>query len=199
MSREKPRGGSPRKLSECKTPLSRLWIIEIVMIDKTTISEKDFPAILSNYDLGKHRGFQTFANGATQTTLLLETDKGKFVLRYYENRTDRHVDFEIRLFNFLGSKQYPVPAVIQNRSQARCRASTKKSHISLSSSLRASTARTRTVFFDVEQAAEVARVIATLHNLSEDYSPQYFSDRETFDVAYCWREFQKKHSHLCRR
>src|SRR6266404_6668045 len=161
----------------------------------TTILEKDFPAILSNYDLGKYRGFRPFANGATQTTLLLETDKGKFALRYYENRSDRHVDFEIRLFNFLRSKRYPVPAVIQNRSGEFASKYKERPYIIIEF-VEGEHGKNPNDVFDAKQAAEVVRVVATFHNLSKDYSPEYFSDHEAFDAAYCWREFQKKHSHF---
>lgn len=162
---------------------------------KTTISEKDLPAILSNYDLGEYRSFKTFANGAGQTTLLLETDKDKFVLRYYENRTDKHVDFEVQLFNFLRSKDYPVPAIIKNRSGEFSSAYKEKPYIIIEF-IEGEHGNNPNDFFDAEQAAEVVKVVAQLHNLTKEYQPGYFSYREAFDVGYCWREFQKKHPHL---
>ncbi len=79
-----------------------------------TISEQDFPEIISQYNAGEYTGFKTFANGAGQTTALLLTTIGKFVLKYYENRPDKHVLFEIQLFEYLLSQKYPIPAVIKN-------------------------------------------------------------------------------------
>ncbi|MDE1924962.1 MAG: phosphotransferase [Patescibacteria group bacterium] len=165
------------------------------MTVKTTISEKDFPVILSNYDLGEYRGFKTFANGAGQTTLLLETGKGEFVLRYYENRTDAHVDFEVELFNFLHSKNYPVPAIIKNRSGEFLSKYENKPYIIIEF-IEGEHGKNPNDFFDTVQAAEVVKVVAQLHNLTKDYQPDYFSSREPYDVEYCWREFQKKHPHL---
>lgn len=162
---------------------------------KQSIFEKDLPDILSPYDLGEYRGFKTFANGAGQTTLLLATDKGEFVLRYYENRTDKHVDFEVQLLNFLRSKGYPVPAIIKNRSGEFLSTYKEKSYI-ISEFIDGEPGTNPNDFFDAEQAAEVVKVVAQLHNLTKEYRPDYFSHREVFDVAYCWREFQTKHPHL---
>lgn len=165
------------------------------MLVKQSIFEKDLPDILSPYDLGEYRGFKTFANGAGQTTLLLETDKGKFVLRYYENRTDAYVDFEVQLFNFLRSKDYPVPAIIKNRSGEFSSTYKEKPYIIIEF-IEGEHGKNPNDFFDAEQAAEVVKVVAQLHNLTKEYHPDYFSYREAFDVAYCWREFQTKHPHL---
>jgi homoserine kinase type II len=76
---------------------------------KTTISENDFSDILSHYDLGEYKGYKEFANGAGQTTVLLLTLKGKYVLRYYQNRTEKYVLFEVQLLNYLKDNNYPYP------------------------------------------------------------------------------------------
>src|ERR1700753_785241 len=86
------------------------------MAAKQTITEEAFPKILTSYNLGEYKGFKTFANGAGQTTILLETATGKSVLRYYENRSHEHVEFEIKLFEYLREKSYPVPKVIKTSS-----------------------------------------------------------------------------------
>ncbi|GLQ57246.1 hypothetical protein GCM10010862_45050 [Devosia nitrariae] len=50
--------------------------------------------------------------------------------------------------------------------------------------------------FDAEHAALVVETVARLHTTIQDYCPAYFSNREAFDVAYCWRQFQRKHQDL---
>lgn len=162
---------------------------------KTTISENDFPEILSKYNLGEYRSFKTFANGAGQTTILLETNNGKFVLRYYENRNEKHVQFEIQLFNFLRSKQYPVPAVIKNRSGEFLSWYKEKPYIIIEF-IDGGHGKNPNDFFDTEEVSEVIKAVAQLHNLTIDYTPEYFKNREAFDVEYCWKEFQKKHPQL---
>lgn len=162
---------------------------------KTTITESDFPKILSNYDLGEYHSFQTFAHGAGQTTALLETNKGKFVLRYYENRSKKHVLFEVQLFNYLHSKNYPVPTIIKNHSGNFSHEYKNKPYIILEF-IGGEHSKNPNDFFDDNQVSEVVKAIAQLHNLTLHYKPKYFKDREPFDVAYCWKEFQKKHSKI---
>jgi len=162
---------------------------------KTTISETDLPKILADYDLGEYREFKTFANGAGQTTLLLETSTGKFVLRYYENRPQKHVSFEVKLFNYLRSKSFPVPAIVKNRSGESSGIYKEKPYIIIEF-IEGEHGKNPNDFFNNEEAAEVVKVVVHLHNLTKDYNPEYFKDREVFDAKYCWREFEKKHSNL---
>ena len=84
------------------------------MTVKTKLIKKDFINILANYNLGEYKNYKCFANGLCQTTLLLQTTKGDFVLKYYENRSKKHVLFEVNIFNYLGKKKYPVPVIIKN-------------------------------------------------------------------------------------
>ena len=162
---------------------------------KTTISENDFPKILADYDLGEYQSFKTFANGAGQTTLLLETNKGKSVLRYYENRLQKHVSFEVQLFNYLRDKNFPVPAIVKNRSGEFSSTYKEKPYIIIEF-IEGEHGKNPNDFFDMAEAAEVIRIVAQLHNLTKNYNPEYFKDREVFDMGYCWRGFEKKHKHL---
>jgi homoserine kinase type II len=162
---------------------------------KTTISEIDLPKILAEYDLGEYQSFKTFANGAGQTTLLLETSTGKFVLRYYENRPLKHVLFEVQLFSYLQDKKFPVPAVIKNRSGEFFSVYKEKPYIVIEF-VEGEHGKNPNDFFNPAEVAEVIKSVAQLHNLTIDYYPEYFKDREPFDVAYCWKEFEKKHPHL---
>jgi homoserine kinase type II len=161
---------------------------------RTTISETDLPAILSNYDLGEYRDFKTFAEGAGHT-LLLEMSKRKVVLRYYEKLTEAHVDFEVQLLNFLQSKNYPAPAIIKNRSGESASKCKGKPYV-IVEFVEGKHGGNGSGFFDAEQAVEVVKVVAQLHNLTKDYRPDYFSSCEVFDVEYCWGQFQKMHPPL---
>ncbi|MDP2598203.1 MAG: homoserine kinase [Candidatus Liptonbacteria bacterium] len=165
------------------------------MTAKATISKQDFVKIIADYELGEYKGFRTFANGVGQTTILIETTKGKFVLRYYENRSPKHVLFEVRLFNYLRNKNYPVPAIIKNRRGGFSGKYNGKPYIIIEF-VDGRHCKNPNDFFDSGEAAEVVRVVAELHNLTEAYSPRYFKDREVFDAEYCWREFKGTHPRL---
>jgi len=158
---------------------------------KTTILEEDFPKIISNYDLGKYESFQTFANGAGQTTVLLLTSKGKFVLRYYENRPEKHVIFEVNLFNFLRNKDYPIPAIIKSNAGEFFGTYKDKPFIIIEF-VEGEHCKNPNDFIEDERLAEVVKAVAQLHNLTTDYNPEYLEGREPYDVEYCWREYQKR-------
>jgi Ser/Thr protein kinase RdoA (MazF antagonist) len=53
--------------------------------------------------------------GSVQTNYLFKTTKGKFVLRYYENRSKKSVEFESNVIKFLKRHRYPCPAPIENK------------------------------------------------------------------------------------
>ena len=53
---------------------------------KTKFKKEDFENILSKYNIGKYKSFKNFKFGWCQTNILLQTTKGKYVLKYYENR-----------------------------------------------------------------------------------------------------------------
>lgn len=161
------------------------------MAVKTTISEKDFPLILSNYDLGEYHGYETFANGAGQTTVLLKTSEGKFVLRYYENRSEKHVAFEVQLFNFLLGSNYPIPAIIKN-CEGNFSSTYKEKPLIIIEFIEGEHGKNPNDSFQREEAAEVVRIVAQLHNLTENRELDFFKNREVFDTEYCLREYHKQ-------
>ncbi len=162
---------------------------------ETTRSEEDVPKILAHDDLGDYQGSQTFAHGAGQTTILLKTSQGQCVLRYYENRSQRHVLFEVGLLRYLRGQRYPVPAILADRTGQSCGQYRDKPYI-LIEFVEGEHGTDPNESFDRRQAAEAVRVIAQLHSLTVDFQPSSLDDREVFDVAYCWKEFGKKHSSL---
>src|SRR5690606_32087359 len=62
-----------------------------IMAVKTNISKNELIQLLSDYELGEYQDSKPFRKGTVQTTLFLQTTRGKFVLKYYENRTPESV------------------------------------------------------------------------------------------------------------
>lgn len=85
------------------------------MAAKTQFSQDDFIAMLSNYRLGEFLGSQPMAEGTVQTNYAVQTAKGKFLLRYYENRSAGSVRFECSLVRYLSERAYPCPAPVRDR------------------------------------------------------------------------------------
>lgn len=85
------------------------------MAVKTAFAPEDLARILSDYDLGAHTHAEAIGQGTVQTNYLVETTRGRFVFRYYENRSRESVLFERDLLLYLGQRQYPCPVPIKNR------------------------------------------------------------------------------------
>jgi homoserine kinase type II len=156
---------------------------------KTTISEKDYSQIISNYNFGKYKCFQLFAHGAGQTTVLIKTSKRKCVLRYYENRSEKHVFFEIKLFQYLLNKNFPVPAVFKNRFGKYLGKYKGKPYIVIEF-VNGEHSRNPNKFFERKKFAEIIKTVAKLHKFTKSYQPSYFNNREEFNAKYCWRTYK---------
>jgi homoserine kinase type II len=79
------------------------------MAVKTHFSNQDFKQILSNYDLGVYIHSDPIPQGTIQTNYFVNTSQGKFVFRYYENRSLESVLFESELLRFLREHRFPSP------------------------------------------------------------------------------------------
>jgi len=85
------------------------------MAVKTTLTDNDFNDVCSDYNLGNYLDADPIAQGSVQTNYIVRTPMGRFVFRYYENRSTESILFETNLIRYLKGKQYPCPAVIKNR------------------------------------------------------------------------------------
>jgi Ser/Thr protein kinase RdoA (MazF antagonist) len=81
---------------------------------RTCFTDDDFAAILSHYELGSHARAEPIQQGTVQTNYLLQTTRGKFVLRTYENRSRESVLFESDLLAYLAQRSYPRPTQVEN-------------------------------------------------------------------------------------
>lgn len=85
------------------------------MATKRTIGKTDVERMLSNYDVGVIESVDRLTKGSVQINMLLQTQQGKFVLRYYQQaRSFKSVLFEVNLIKYLRAKNYPCPAVLRN-------------------------------------------------------------------------------------
>ena len=84
------------------------------MAVKTEFTPDDFAEILSQYDVGIYLDSEAIQQGTVQTNFFLETTKGKFVFRYYENRTKESVLFESHLLSFLVKQGFPCASQIES-------------------------------------------------------------------------------------
>ena len=85
------------------------------MAIKTTFFRQDFNQILAKYDLGEWLHAESITQGTVQTNYLLHTTHGKYVFRYYENRSRESILFEHEVLSYLKTNGYPCPSPIENQ------------------------------------------------------------------------------------
>jgi homoserine kinase type II len=150
------------------------------MAVKTLFSSNDFQSILAHYDLGDFQDWGSFKTGAVQTNLLLETSKGKAVLRYYESRTENYARFEMNVLAYLTQHDYPCPAPIKNK-QGEYIGSYQNKPFGLLEFLEGEHSDRES------HGGQIAAALGKLHTLTIDYKPEYFEARDTYDPASCIR------------
>ncbi|MTI47932.1 homoserine kinase [Sporosalibacterium faouarense] len=150
------------------------------MTIKTEFSRKDIINILSSYYIGELKEYQPIKSGSVQTNYYVQTTKGRFVIRYYENRSKNSVLFEVHLLKFLKDNNYPCPEIVKDRFKECMGTYNRKPYV---------------VFEFVEgvhieklnsnQEKELIKNIARLHNITKKYKPLYKEHRWNYSVEFC--------------
>ena len=84
------------------------------MVVKTALTDDDFVRFLSLYNLVAHTQSEAIQQGTVQTNYVIQTTQGKFVFRYYENRSREAVLFESDFLAYLTEHHYPSPTQVKN-------------------------------------------------------------------------------------
>lgn len=156
------------------------------MTAKTQFLRKDFVEIISNYNLGKLISSNPVTKGTVQTNFLLKTTEGKFIFRYYENRSKDSVLFESCLIEYLRERNYPCPSQFKNESGNFVDTYNQKPFI---------------IFEFIEghhikdpnnkQRNQLIEKAAELHLLTKNYKPFNKEYRLNYDVETCLSLAQK--------
>ena len=147
----------------------------------TVFSNNTLAKILSNYNIGNLKEFNTFTDGSVQTNILLNTDKGNYVLRYYrQGRSLQSVSFEVNLINYLKRKNYPCPGLFKNINGNFVSLHNEKPFV---------------IFEFIEgihidnptekQQKELTKKIAELQNATKTYKPSYRKFRLNYNIKSC--------------
>jgi homoserine kinase len=150
------------------------------MAVKTKFSQQDFNHILSQYELGTCIRSELVSHGTVQTNYFLHTTQGKYVFRYYENRSKESVLFESDLLTYLKKYQYPCPAPIQNKQSACVGTYQGKPYVMFD-------------FIDggpvthpnQDHKQQLIQKVAELQILTRDYHPRYKEHRWNYNIELC--------------
>jgi homoserine kinase type II len=74
----------------------------------TDLSDAELDAFMAQFDLGAPLAFKGIAEGVSNSNFLLDTEKGRFILTVYEQRTDEaDLPFFLSLMRWLHDHDYP--------------------------------------------------------------------------------------------
>ncbi|MEZ4679902.1 MAG: homoserine kinase [Caldilineaceae bacterium] len=153
------------------------------MKKETTLDPADVTAILAHYELGELQSLVPLTAGTVQSNSLVQTTRGRFVLRYYkQNRTFAAVCFEVDLINYLTRRHYPCPAVVPDR-QGNFVGFYNERPYALFAFVEGAHVEQPTA----AQYRQLIEKVAELQRLTEHYQPVYVEDRWNYDVPFCER------------
>lgn len=85
----------------------------------TKLKKGDFEEILKNYNLGKYKSSRHVWWALQNTVYILNTTKGKFVLKIFERSDPKFINFQVRVMDFVYKKKLPVQQIVKTKSGER--------------------------------------------------------------------------------
>lgn len=150
------------------------------MAVKTQFLPGNFNQILSGYELGAYTCSEPISAGTVQTNYLIHTSCGKFMFRYYENRSKESVLFESDLLAYLKKYNYPCPKPLQDK-KGDCVGLFQGKPFMILTFING---------HHIEQLGEnhkeqLIQKVAELQLLTRDYHPRYKSYRWNYNTELC--------------
>jgi Ser/Thr protein kinase RdoA (MazF antagonist) len=121
-----------------------------------------------------------------QTNFLIQTTKGQFVFRYYENRSRESVLFECDVIQYLVQHHYPCPAAILSKRNVVVGIHRGKPY-----ALFEFVEGHHIENPDQDQKEQLIQKAAELHNITEGYQPIHIEKRWNYSPELC-RELAAK-------
>lgn len=150
------------------------------MAVKTPFTPADFANILAQYELGSFTQAKPIQHGTVQTNFFITTTQGKFVFRYYENRSQEAVRFESDLLVYLTAQYYPCPAPFVNRQGATVGLHRDKPYVIFEF-----LAGQPIEHPNAHHKAQLIQKAAELQKLTEGYDSPYTAQRWNYEPDLC--------------
>lgn len=93
-------------------------------MNKTKVNKDEVKDLLNSYKIGNYKSHMLFKGGAVHSIYKLQTSKGIFVLKVYEERTVKQIDSEITLLRRI--KNVPIQKPIKSTSSYRHKIANKQ-------------------------------------------------------------------------
>jgi len=79
----------------------------------TKFSKKDFKRVLSEYQIGDYQSHRHIPLALQNTIYILKTTKGKYVLKIFEHASEKFINFQIKIIDFLAKKNVCVTKILK--------------------------------------------------------------------------------------
>jgi homoserine kinase type II len=154
----------------------------------TDFSASRLRRLLRHYDVGELVSFGGLPEGRVQTNLWVETTRGRYAFRYYEDRlwSRARVEADAEILVYLTEARFPCPAPIPRKGGGYVGTHDGKLY-SLFTFLDGEHADR----LSLAQAEQVAGVVADLHLLTEGYRPRRTA-RRSFGRASLTQDARKR-------
>lgn len=158
---------------------------------KTKFSKEKLKELIIPWNLGELKKIELLKNGNVQTNIKLETTKGNYIFRYYENRSLEYVRFEINVLNYLINKKYPTAKIIKNKNKKSYEIYQKKPFV-----IQEFVKGKHISKLNEKQAEELVKHLAKLHKLTKGYKPKYYEHREGHDEEFILKTIKEESKYI---
>lgn len=147
---------------------------------KINITRKECAKITSQYDIGELLSYRLFPKGKAHTNYLIKTNKGKFVCKIYNNKSEKEILCAVNILQKLKHDGFPCIRTLQTISD--------KSYFTIQDKI-------GILYVYVEgkqinkpnlnQFNETAITLATLHNITKNYRAQNCEKERVISKQEC--------------
>ncbi len=131
----------------------------------TKLSDSDFKAILSHYNIGDYKNSEGIAEGVENTNYKLETTKGNFILTVYEKRVKADdLPFFMNLQKKLNEIGFPCPMPIDN-DEGKLISKIKDKNFTIVTFLKGKSPKT----IGNDEVSEAGHILGFFHKLSSGF------------------------------
>jgi homoserine kinase type II len=81
------------------------------------LRKKILTKILSKYNIGKYKDSEHIWWAFGNTIFILKTNKGKYILKLFHKKNQKHIKFQLNLINKLNKQGIPVPKIIKTKNK----------------------------------------------------------------------------------
>lgn len=143
--------------------------------------EETIKRILRNYDFGSLISYQVYATGTVQENIRLDTDRGKYVLKYYKSRSIDYVLFELSLIEYLNKKDFCCPPLFKTKT-GKLHTIHDKKVVAIYKWIEGEHKKT----LKYDHLDQLIQKIAELHLITENLHIAGYENRWNYGVDFCY-------------